>query len=140
MKCQEVMTRNPRTCTPEDTVQDAARMMKEENVGPIPVVEARGSANLIGIVTDRDIAIQVVAKGKDASTRVKDVMTRNPITCMVDDDVQKAMEVMESRQVRRLPVVDDGGSLVGIIAQADIATRVAKDRKTGDMVQGISES
>lgn len=134
--CQEVMTKNPATCSTQSPVVEAAQMMEREGVGAIPVCE---NGRLEGIVTDRDIAVRVVASGKDPrQTRIADVMTRDPECVKADDPIDRALEVMEVRQVRRIPVIDGGGKLVGIIAQADIATRLNDDNATADVVEAIS--
>ena len=137
MKAQDIMTKNPSCVTPETRVQDAARLMKDENVGIIPVVEALGSKKLVGVITDRDIAIRVVADGASASSSVRDVMTSNIRTSSPDDSVQEVMELMGREQVRRIPIVDRG-ELVGIIAQADIV-READDKRAEKTVEKISE-
>ena len=135
--CQDVMTKNPATCSSESPVVEAARLMEREGVGAIPVCE---NGRLEGIVTDRDIAVRVVAGGKDPrQTRISEVMTRDPECVKADEPVDRALEVMESRQVRRIPVIDGGGRLVGIIAQADIATRLNNDDATADVVEAISK-
>lgn len=114
--------------------------MKTEDVGSAPVCEGRDSRKLVGIVTDRDLAIQVVAAGKDPNNvKVRDVMTRDPITCRADDDLQSAIDAMERRQIRRIPVVDESGQLVGIIAQADVATRSDEPAKTAELVEEVSQ-
>jgi len=139
-KCSEVMTRDPACCLPGDTVDRAAQLMEAEDVGPVPVVEDQGTKKLVGIVTDRDLAIKIVAQGRDArSTKVEEVMTRDPVTCRPDDDLQQALDAMGQHQVRRIPVVDDNGSIVGIIAQADVATRTEEPEKTEDVVEKISQ-
>jgi CBS domain-containing protein len=138
-KCSEVMTKNPACCLPSDAVSQAAQWMKRENVGSIPVIESEQSKKLIGIVTDRDLALKVVADGRDAkTTKVADVMTRTIITCHADDDVQKAVDAMAKNQLRRIPVVDSESKIVGIIAQADVATRVDQPEGTARMVKDIS--
>lgn len=140
MTCSDVMTKDPACCVPTDTASRAAKIMKTEDVGSIPVCESRQTHNLVGIVTDRDLALQVVAEGRDAgSTLVQDIMTRDPITCSPQDDVQKVLDAMESHQVRRIPVVDRSGHLVGIIAQADIATRCHQPEKTAEVVEEVSK-
>ena len=139
-KCSEVMTRDPSCCLPSDTVDKVAQLMKAEDVGPVPIVEDQAAKKLVGIVTDRDLAIKVVAEGRDpASTRVEEVMTRDPVTCRPDDDLQKALDIMSQQQVRRVPIVDENGGIVGIIAQADIATRTEEPEKTEDVVESISQ-
>jgi CBS domain-containing protein len=131
---KEVMTSEVRACEPTATVSDVAKLMATEDVGPIPVVE---DGRLVGIVTDRDIVVNVVAQGKDVnSTTVGDIASRDLVTIAPDQDVDEALTLLAERQVRRLPVVD-GDRLVGIVAQADIA-RMGSDAKTGEVVQEIS--
>jgi CBS domain-containing protein len=139
-KCSEVMTREPVCCEPGDLVTQVARLMKTEDVGSIPVVTTREERKLIGIVTDRDLVVNVLAGGSaiDAAT-VRDAMTANPESCREDEDVSKAVDLMADRQVRRMPIVDESGRLCGIIAQADVATRVKRDSTTGELVEAISE-
>ena len=140
MKAREIMTKNPSTVTPDTRLQEAARLMKSENVGLVPVVEGKDSGNLVGVVTDRDIAIRIVAEGRDPSNvSVRDVMSSNVRTCGENDSVDDVMEVMGSEQVRRVPIVDERGSLVGIVAQADIVREARNDRKAERTVEQISE-
>ena len=137
-KCREVMTKDPASCSASETVTKVAGLMKLHDVGSVPVVE---SDRLVGIVTDRDIVLKVVAGGRNPEqAAVKDAMTANPVSCKEDDDLDYALRLMKERQVRRMPIVDGGGRLTGIIAQADVATRVNKDAKTGELVEAISES
>jgi CBS domain-containing protein len=138
-KCREVMTKDPASCAPTDTVIQAAQLMKQHDVGSVPVVES--DKRLVGIVTDRDLVVKVLAAGRGVEqATVKEAMTPNPASCREDDDLEQAMKLMKERQVRRMPIVDGGGKLAGIIAQADVATRVNKDAKTGELVEAISES
>ena len=140
-KCNEVMTKNPVCCLPNDMVAKAAQLMKSENIGSIPVIENEQTRKLVGIVTDRDLALKIVAKGRDAkSTKVEAVMTRKVVTCRAEDDLQKALDAMSEHQLRRIPVVDNDNKIVGIIAQADVATRVNQPEKTAEMVKEISQS
>src|SRR5512143_2160618 len=107
-KCSEVMTKNPVCCLPNDMVTDAAKSMKNGSVGSIPVIENEQTSRLVGIVTDRDLAVKVVAEGHDPkSTRVEAVMTHQVVTCRAEDDLQKALDAMTEHQLRRIPVVDD---------------------------------
>jgi CBS domain-containing protein len=139
--CGEVMSTNIIVCEPTANIAEVARQMKSEDVGPIPVVDNKSSKHVIGIVTDRDLVIKVLAEGRDpSSTQVREIMTSNPVTCREHDNIDKAMKAMEQNQIRRILVVDDSDHLVGIIAQADIATRTPDDKKTGDMVEKISKS
>ena len=141
MKCKEIMTKDPVCCLPDDEVQKAAKLMKDEDVGVIPIIEDEETKSLLGIVTDRDLALRVVAEGRDVgSTRIKDVMTIGAVSCRPDDDLQKALDAMEENQVRRIPVVDNNRKIVGIIAQADVATRISEPQKTAAVVEEISKS
>ena len=140
-KCHEVMTKDPVCCLPNDSVTKAAELMKTENIGSIPVIENEQSQKLVGIVTDRDLALKIVAGALDAkSTKVETVMTRKVVTCLADDDLQKALDAMAEHQLRRIPVVDDNNRIVGIIAQADVATRVDQPEKTAEVVKEISQA
>ncbi|HUE97735.1 MAG TPA: CBS domain-containing protein [Anaerolineales bacterium] len=140
MKCSEVMTKDPVCCLPSDSVAKAAELMKSENIGSIPVIENEQSQTLVGIVTDRDLALTIVAEGRDAKTTpVESVMTRKLVTCLADDDLQKALGAMAEHQLRRIPVVDNDKKILGIIAQADVATRTDQPEKTGEMVKEISQ-
>jgi CBS domain-containing protein len=140
-KCKDVMTREPVCCQPGDTVAKAATIMRQEDVGSVPVIESAATGRLVGIVTDRDLVVKVLAGGRDVEqATVRDAMTPNPASCTEDDDVGRAVELMKDRQVRRMPIVDGTGRLTGIIAQADIATRVDRDSQTGELVEAISES
>ena len=140
MKASEIMTANPRTVSPGTSLQEAARLMQSENVGIVPVVDGDSTRNLVGVVTDRDIAIRVVAEGRDPnSIRVSDVMSTDVRTARADDSVDDIMELMGSEQVRRVPIVDDRGTLVGIVAQADIVLDAKSDKKAERTVEQISQ-
>ena len=137
-KCREVMTKDPASCNASEMVTKVASLMKQHDVGAVPVAE---SDRLVGIVTDRDIVLKVVAAGRNPEQApVRDAMTPNPVSCKEDDDLEYALKLMKERQVRRMPIVDGSGRLSGIIAQADVATRLNKDAKTGELVEAISES
>jgi CBS domain-containing protein len=139
--CADVMTKDPACCELGDTAANAAKIMKDHDVGSVPVCLDLQARKLVGIVTDRDIALYVVAKGREAkTTQVASVMTRNPLTCHPEDDLQMALDAMERYQVRRIPVVDGDGQLVGIIALADVATRTGEPaEKKAEMVEQISK-
>jgi CBS domain-containing protein len=140
-KCEEVMTKNPVCCLPSDNVVKVAEMMKRTNIGSIPVIENEQTHKLVGIVTDRDLAMKIVAENRDAkSTKVEAVMTHKVVTCHVDDDFQKALAAMSEHQLRRIPIVDNNDKILGIIAQADVAVRVNQPDKTAAVVKEISES
>jgi CBS domain-containing protein len=135
-KIGEVMTERPRAVTPETSVREAARLMEEEDVGSLPVVE--GGARLVGILTDRDVAIRVVGRGLDPDqTSVDQVASTDLVALTPDHDLDEALRVMAQEQVRRLPIVVGENELVGMLAQADVA-RVGKDRSTGEVVEAIS--
>jgi CBS domain-containing protein len=141
MKSKEVMTKDPSCCVATDSAFEAAQLMKSENVGSIPVVNDTDSKKLEGIVTDRDLALKVVAAGLDPkNTKVRDVMTSSVISCGPDHDVDEVIALMEEHQVRRIPIVDEGDRLVGIIAQADIATRMEEPNTTAEVVESISQA
>ena len=128
-------------CLPGDTVGQAAQLMKDEDVGPVPVVADQQTKRLLGIVTDRDLAVKVVAEARQISAvPVEEVMTLNPVTSHADDDLQDAIDAMEKHQVRRIPVVDHDNRITGIIAQADIATRTHEPQTTAEVVEEISKS
>ena len=140
-KCREVMTGDPVCCVPTDTSARVAKLMKTENIGSVPICEDRHGRKLLGIVTDRDLALQVVAENRDASsTKVQDVMTREPLTCRAEDELQAALDAMEKHQVRRILVIDDDHRLIGVISQADVAVRSDQREKTAEVVEEISKS
>jgi CBS domain-containing protein len=130
----EVMTRDVRATEPSAAIVDAAKTMASEDIGPIPVVEG---GRIVGIVTDRDIVVRVIATGKDPrSTTVGEIASSDLLTVSPDDDLDAALTMMAQNQVRRLPVVE-GDRLVGILAQADVA-RLGEEKKTGEVVEEIS--
>lgn len=140
-KCNEVMTNDPICCLANDSVEEAAVIMRRENIGAVPVLETEQNKKLVGIVTDRDLALKVIADGLDPkTTKVNTVMTHEVVTCRADDDLQTALNAMAEHQLRRIPVVDDKNNIVGIIAQADVATRVDQPDKTAEMVREISQA
>ena len=136
-KCvADAMTSNPCTIDADQTVAYAARMLKDENVGLAPVVEGQ---RLVGTLTDRDIVMRVVAEGRDPQTiKVRDVASSDLVTVDPQQDLDEALRLMASHQVRRLPVVEEDGHVVGILAQADVAEH-AKEKKVGEMVEEISQ-
>lgn len=141
MRVSELMTRDPTCCTPDDTVQTAARAMKDGDCGCLPVVDDVGSRHLVGVVTDRDIAIRALADGLGPDTRVRDVMTADPACCGPEDDVREVERIMADRQVRRVPIVDDRDCCVGMVAQADLARREREldDHEVRETIERISE-
>ena len=133
---KELMSSTPRTVSADQTIVDAARAMRDENVGLVPVVDGE---RLVGTVTDRDITIRVVAEQQDpASTRVQEIASTDLVTVDPQQDLDEALRLMAQHQVRRLPVVEEDGRLVGIVAQADVA-RAGSDAQTGELVEEISK-
>jgi CBS domain-containing protein len=140
MIASEIMTTNPECCVPTDSVMTAAQLMKSEDVGPIPIVEDKEEKILTGIVTDRDLAIKVVAEARDPKTTpVEEIMSEGLVTCRENDDVRSVLKLMEENQLRRIPVVDKNDRLQGIIAQADVATRLGNTQAAGEVVQHVSQ-
>jgi CBS domain-containing protein len=133
---RDLMTKNPCSIDADKPVAHAAKMMRDEDVGLAPIVEGQ---KLIGTLTDRDIAIRVVAEGKDPqTTTVREVATTSVVTVDPDQDLDEALRLMAKNQVRRLPVVEEDGKLAGVIAQADVA-RHASEQQTGELVEEISK-
>jgi CBS domain-containing protein len=132
---REAMTSNPCTIDADKPVAYAAKMMKQENVGIAPIVEGD---RLIGTLTDRDIAVRVVAEGKSPeTTSVREVASSAPVTVDPEQDLDEALRLMATHQVRRLPVVEEDGRVVGVLAQADVAEET-NAKKTGELVEEIS--
>jgi len=140
MKAQDIMSKDPMCVTPETPLVDAARLMKDENIGVVPVVESTANRRLVGVLTDRDIAIRAVAEGRDgSSTSVGHIMSSDVRTSSPDDSIDDVMELMGREQVRRIPIVDDRGTLVGIVAQADIVIEARDNKKAERTVEKISQ-
>jgi CBS domain-containing protein len=134
---RDLMTENPSAIDADKPVAYAAKMMRDEDVGLAPIVQGD---RLVGTLTDRDIAIRVVAEGRDPeSTTVREVASTDLVTIDPEQSLDEALRLMAQHQVRRLPVVEEDGRLVGVLAQADIA-RQGKDRETGQVVEQISQS
>ena len=134
MQVSECMTREVRTVAPDVTIRDAAQCMAQEDVGILPV---RDNDRLVGLITDRDIAIRAVGAGRDASTPVRDVMSAEVKYCFADEDVDDVLENMGEIQVRRLPVVDRDKRLVGIVSLSDLADEETAEtgRALGDIAR-----
>jgi CBS domain-containing protein len=135
-KIAEVMTDRPRAITRETSIREAARLMDEEDVGSLPVVD--DGARLVGIVTDRDIAVRAVGRGLDTDGAVFEIASKEVYALTPDDDLDDALKTMARAQVRRVPVVVNENQLVGMVSQADVA-RSTKDKTTGDVVGAISQ-
>lgn len=134
MIIREVMTPNPRCVTPQESIQQAARIMRDEDTGVVPVVE---NGRPVGLVTDRDIVVRAVAEG-ELNRPVREIVTANVIVARPDMSTAEAAELMGAHQVRRLPVVEND-RLVGIVSIGDLAVKEGKDRRVGDALQQISE-
>lgn len=141
MKARDIMTENPACIAPETSARQAARLMEEHDVGSLPVVESESNRQLVGVVTDRDLALRVLGHGKPPETPVREVMSINVHTCPPDASLDDVENTMARYQVRRIPIVDDDDCVVGMVAQADLARRLravgAKD--LGKVVEKISE-
>ena len=138
MRAQDIMTKDPRVVTPETPVQEAARLMQSEDTGVLPVVESQQSRRLVGVVTDRDLALRVVGEGK-TSASVRDAMSSGVKTAKPDDNVKDVMDLMAKEQVRRIPIVDDRGMVVGIVSQADVVLEARNDKKAEQTIEAISK-
>lgn len=134
-RCREIMTSSVRTANPEASLQKIASLMREGDMGAVPIVE---NGKLIGIVTDRDIIVRAIAEGKDAQTPISQAMTTEIFSVKPDDFVFEAIRLMGDRQVRRIPVVSENGELAGIIAMADIALEMEDVREIAETLEEIS--
>ena len=133
------MTRDPVCCLTTDSAQQVAGILHKQNVGSIPVVSDEASRKLIGIITDRDLCCSVVAKGLDPkSTPIEQFLSRNPATCRESEALDQCERLMQSRQVRRIPIVDEDGRVIGIVSQADLALN-DEPEKVAKMVAEISK-
>lgn len=138
MLVRDIMTRDVQCVQPETSLDEAARRMRDLDVGPLPVCGE--DDRLAGIVTDRDITVRAVAEGKDPrSTKVRDVMTPGILYCFEDQDVVEAAETMEDKQVRRLVVLDHNKRLAGIISLGDLAVKTRDERLAGETIEAVSE-
>ncbi len=135
IRCRDIMTASVRTATRGNTLKEAAAMMRDGDMGSVPVVE---DGRLVGIVTDRDIVVRSVADGRGPETSVSEAMTTDIFSVRPDDFVFEAIRLMGDKQVRRVPVVDDQGRLAGIIAMADIALEMEDEREIAETLEEIS--
>lgn len=144
MRAQDLMTMSPACVTGDEPVRRVAQLMAEHDCGCIPVVDASDNRRVVGVITDRDIAVRGVAEGKGPDAKVRELMTPDPQCCRPDDEVQAVERVMADQQVRRVIIVDDDGYCVGIVAQADLArasekTEEVTDRDLARVVERISQ-
>jgi CBS domain-containing protein len=135
LRCSEIMTGSVTTAAAETPLRDIAAMMRDGDMGAVPIVE---NAKLVGIITDRDIVVRAIAEGHDSSTSVNKVMTRDPFTVRPDDFVFQAIRLMGDKQVRRVPVINAEGELKGIIAMADVALETEDERDIAETLEEIS--
>lgn len=139
MNAEDIMTENPACCTPETQISEVARMMRDEDVGEIPVVQSAQEMSPLGVVTDRDIVVRIVAEGQNTmDKRAGDIMSSPVVTVQRATTLEEAAEIMAHHKIRRVPVVDESGQICGIVAQADIAMNAAPD-KSGEVVAEVSE-
>jgi len=140
MYVKDIMKKDVAVCTPDKSVQECASLMVENDCGEIPVVQSKEDYTLVGVITDRDIACRVVAKGVEpAKAKVRDYMTKDVYTVSEQDDLNHCNELMSTHQVRRLPVVDDDRTCVGIISQAHAARHLSEE-EAGGLAKDLSRS
>jgi CBS domain-containing protein len=139
--CSDLMTRNPVWCLASDVVGSVAQLMKQEAVGLLPVVDEQQAKRVIGVVSDRDLVLNVLGEGRrSAITVIGDVMTAKAVTCRADEALDAALSAMGQHQIRRIPIIDESGTLVGIIALADVALHVDDAAAaTSEIVRRISK-
>ena len=136
-RVRDVMTSNPATVTDKDTIRDVARIMAREDTGVVPVVEGK---RIIGLITDRDIVVRLVAEGKDlANSRVKEVMSKSVRSVKEDTPINEVLDLMSNEKIRRVPVVNQNNELVGILSIGDIASRDRETGRVGKAIEEISE-
>lgn len=140
MDIKDVMTRNPHVVTASASVQEAAQIMAREDVGIVPVVENDDDRRVIGVITDRDIAVRCVAQGRGADCRVSEAMSSGRITtCRENEHINRVMDAMRTEKVRRIPIVDERGALVGIVSQADVVRKTRDGSRAERTIEDISE-
>jgi CBS domain-containing protein len=135
MNIRDVMTPNPRTLSPNDSIQSAARLMRDEDTGAIPVVD---NGRPVGLVTDRDIVVRAVADGGQLDRPVRDIATTNLVAVTPDMSTREANELMREHQIRRLPVIE-GERLVGMVSIGDLAVKESKESRSGETLERVSE-
>ena len=135
MRCREIMTKNVRTATSDMSLCEAAALMRDGDMGAVPVVD---EGKLVGIVTDRDIVVRAIAEGKNSATPIRDAMTTDLFTVTPEDFVFEAIRLMGDKQIRRVPVIGKSGELVGIIAMADVALETEDEREIAETLEEIS--
>jgi CBS domain-containing protein len=140
MRIKHIMTKDPSCCVPSDSAQRAATIMRHEHAGIVPVIDNEQSRRIVGVVTDRDLCMNVVAEGRDARTvAVEQCMTTTVVTAAPNDSVERVTELMRENQIRRIPVVNEQHDLLGIVALADVVGRSEiKTTQTHDTLKKVS--
>jgi len=139
-KCRDIMTKDPVFCQASDSAVIAAKLMKKHNIGVLPVVGNLHESKLVGVITDRDLAMRVVAAGLlPQTTTVNKIMSCPVVTCSPDDDYQQALDLMEQHQLKRIPAIDNSGRVVGMISLADVALRIPDQTKTAEVVKSVAQ-
>jgi CBS domain-containing protein len=139
MKIRDVMTENPTCCLPTDTAQKVAAILRDQNIGSLPVVEDQESRVLVGMITDRDLCCSVLADGLDAkSTQIAKYVSVTPVTCREGENLDVCEKAMQEHQVRRIPIIDGEHRVIGIVSQADLALK-DKPEKVSKTVAEISK-
>ena len=137
--CRDIMTQNPACCARSDTAHVVAQIMRDRDIGLVAVVDDEQNQKLVGIVTDRDLVLRLLADDNERSgVTAEEVMTEDIVACKPDDPIQNCLDAMESRQIRRIPIVEESGRIVGIIAQSDIAVRFGQPDKTAELIEELS--
>jgi CBS domain-containing protein len=137
MKVKDVMTTNPICCRLTDTAQAVAKILRDEDIGSVPIISEEGK--LEGIITDRDLCSTIIAEGLDPrTTSINNYVTRNPLACRADDDLDNCEKAMQKNRIRRIPVVDDQERCIGVVSQADLALR-EEPQKVKETVAEISK-
>lgn len=141
MKARDIMTGNPACITPETSARQAARLMEDHDVGSLPVVESEGNRRLVGVVTDRDLALRVLGRGESPEVQVREVMSGTVHCCRAEDSLDEVENAMAKNQVRRIPIVDENNRVLGMVAQADLARerKAVGAKDLGKVLEKISE-
>ena len=129
MKIRELMTPDPVCCTPEDSAQKVAKILRDQDIGSVPVVMDQSSRKLVGMITDRDLCCSIVAEGLDpASTKIDRLFSLNPVTCREGENINNCEQLMQEHQIRRIPIVDGEERCIGIVTQADLALKEGAEK------------
>ena len=129
MKIRELMTPDPVCCTPEDSAQKVAKILRDQDIGSVPVVMDQSSRKLLGMITDRDLCCSIVAEGLDpANTKIDRLFSLNPVTCREGENINNCEQLMQEHQIRRIPIVDGEERCIGIVTQADLALKESAEK------------